>query len=289
MSEAGDESEAPRPSTPKPEITTDKAWSDSTEGDFEVITSDNVRFLVPSYMLLGARRVPRPASIPRDMLTSSALFRDADKHASTSSPAPARSLHLLDPTIETAPVFRHFLDLIEEGAFEDNYWLSHIHLLDAFFRKWDCHVANVLLLLQVVDMAICHNASPLRAWAIGACAENRQVCARVLTHCSFMAAKALEVPAEIAQAWSTHGEAGCLLDPTVWPMYMWTDVPSAWAMALARTYGSHRHLLNTGRKGMEMYTTGFLEWLDKLEAAEPTHVAFAKVGSRFDKIVPAQQ
>lgn len=35
-----------------PDIVNDARW---TQGDFEVITSDNIRFLVPSYMLYSQR------------------------------------------------------------------------------------------------------------------------------------------------------------------------------------------------------------------------------------------
>lgn len=55
IDQSEDPSGSPRPSTPEPSITTDEDWADTIEGDFEVITSDNVRFHVPSYMLFGAR------------------------------------------------------------------------------------------------------------------------------------------------------------------------------------------------------------------------------------------
>lgn len=70
------------------------------------------------------------------MLTTSAQFRVAGTTSTCGS----------CPTL----VFSHFLDLISEGALEADYWLSHIHLLESFLRKWDCHVAHVLL-LHVVD------------------------------------------------------------------------------------------------------------------------------------------
>jgi hypothetical protein len=38
--------------TGSPDITDDEQW---TTGDFEIITSDHVKFHVPSYMLFGAR------------------------------------------------------------------------------------------------------------------------------------------------------------------------------------------------------------------------------------------
>lgn len=46
------EADAPSAST---EIVTDEKWADAATGDFEVVTADNVRFLVPSHMLFGAR------------------------------------------------------------------------------------------------------------------------------------------------------------------------------------------------------------------------------------------
>jgi hypothetical protein len=40
------------PSTDEPAVTDDPTW---TSGNFEVITTDNVRFCVPDYILFAAR------------------------------------------------------------------------------------------------------------------------------------------------------------------------------------------------------------------------------------------
>lgn len=207
--------------------------------------------------------------------------------------AGAYSVHLLDATTETAAVFRLFLALIAHGTIEDNYYLPHTHLLAAFLRKWQCEVAHKHLLVLVTQAAIDKRVSALRAWAIGAAAQDRSMCGRLLYTCSF-ASWGPEVSEGGARAeWDAYGEGGAyrrdgheheegsMLDPYVWPMYMWTDVPPVWAMALARVYGGLRHLDGKWEDLQKQLAYAFRSELDTLEAAGPTHVALSAPMPKF--------
>lgn len=94
------------PQHPTPDITNDKEW---TKGDFELISADRVRFLVPSYHLLSARYVPAS----RQRLTpSGVLFCDAAAIDTKATSGNTKfSITLDDELIESAAVLRHVLDL----------------------------------------------------------------------------------------------------------------------------------------------------------------------------------
>lgn len=106
---------------------------------------------------------------------------------------------------------------------------------------------------------------------------------RVLAKCTFTPWSTFHHygDGELSPEWETHGEDGHPLDPGQWPMYMWTDVPAPWAMALARTWGQLRdvavQMTKVGSPPGETYYTMFLRWLDKLEGAQATHVACARL------------
>jgi hypothetical protein len=184
---------------------------------------------------------------------------------------------LTDPAFETAVVLRLFLLLISEGEIEKNYWLPHTHHLVTFIRKWDCPIALKHLLLLLQTTATSGRASPLRVFAIAAAAESRTVCATVLRSCVFRC----ELDADTPQTddWQSHG--GESLNPARFPMYMWTDVPPMWSMALARTYNEAKHCIDMGHP-TAYYANTFLGWLDKLQDANATDVACANLPSRFD-------
>lgn len=89
-----------RTPTPAP-IIDDEQW---TSGEFTLISTDGVRFRIPSYVLLNASSVFRDiASLPSEA-------------AAPSTSAPAPEIELTDATIETADVLRIFLSLAATGT-----------------------------------------------------------------------------------------------------------------------------------------------------------------------------
>ncbi|BEJ14645.1 hypothetical protein CspHIS471_0404120 [Cutaneotrichosporon sp. HIS471] len=130
----GNDSE-PNHNDSAPKITDDPTW---TNGDFEVITSDQVRFRVNTHLLLGASKV----------LASAAA-------ASTGG----KKIEFLGDT-ETAQVFRAFLNLVSTGQTEEHEDVSEGSPQDfcvdtanlaLFLQKWDCpaHLSHLITHLHL--------------------------------------------------------------------------------------------------------------------------------------------
>jgi hypothetical protein len=159
---------------------------------------------------------------------------------------PSYTLKLDDPHFETAPVFRAFLDLVSDGTLDFKCGSPYAHLLVSFLRKWDSPVMLKLLLFLVTDAAIDHRLEPIRAFAICAAAEDLQGCSTVLRRTTFGDYDGIRAP-----------------EASDWPIYMWTDVPGVWLMALSRACAEHqacrgrrdyKHLVETSfRLGLEAY------------------------------------
>ncbi|TXT15125.1 uncharacterized protein COLE_01318 [Cutaneotrichosporon oleaginosum] len=178
-----------------------------TEGDFEVITSDRVRYLVPSYHLFGSR-----------------LFRDAQNFESPPSWPVKYSVTLPDPEFETAAVFDLFLDLITNVPLSG--LLMHIRTLS--FPDWLC-VCGLFKLLHKWEVArpfhklLRHNIDTelrdpdmaLEYFAIGAIADDADICRAVLQH---------------------HAANLASFNPAYFPYYMWKACPPTYLGALVRVW-----------------------------------------------------
>ncbi|GMK55310.1 hypothetical protein CspeluHIS016_0203660 [Cutaneotrichosporon spelunceum] len=146
-----------------------------TDGDFEVITSDQVRYLVPSYHLFGASK----------------LFRDAQNFESPPSWPFKYSVALLDPEIETSAVFRVFLDLIPnvplEGllapvrnlTYPDWLWVCDLF---QFLHKREVSQSYRKVLLHNIHQELTHPDTALQYYAIGAMVGDAEICRAVLQY-----------------------------------------------------------------------------------------------------------
>jgi hypothetical protein len=251
--------ECPPPQSSTPDITNDKEW---TKGDFELISADRVRFLVPSYHLLSARYVPAP----RQRLTHSSVFRDAAAIDTKATSGNTKfSFTLDDELIESAAVLRHVLDLACNGHFWEGYWLSSAHLVIGFLKKWDFAVSLGLLMRIIKEHAMkaSPEVSPLRAFAMAAIIGWETDARDILRLCNFG-------EHEIGEKDRTDAEydefGGNSLNPDRFPTYMYTDVPWQYSWALART---HFHFIPDDVPG-EAYEDVFGIWLGELNT--PTHV-----------------
>lgn len=120
------------------EITEDDEW---TEGDITIITSNNVRFLIPSYYLLCHRCVSTHCQ--RETHTS-AVLRDLNDL----NPSGEKSITFADPEIETAPILRLFLQLVKTSELNQAN-RDELHRLALSIRKWECTATRNLLLCHL--------------------------------------------------------------------------------------------------------------------------------------------
>jgi hypothetical protein len=215
-------------------------------------------------------------SIPNREPDTSSVFRDA-RTIVPESPLVAR-ITLLDPVIETAAVFRLFLDLVHSGRPDCGYWMPHAPHLTPFLKKWGCDVALRHFFLWVKDEALSHSVSPLRAFAVLAAADQDMQAADVVKFCAFDTWSG-PPPAEYDHGdWSLQGRDK--LAPYHFPLYMFTDVPPAYTFALARAFAAHRSELGKETEPGIGFANTFIESLEKAKAAGPTREVLAKFPER---------
>ncbi|BEJ08567.1 hypothetical protein CcaverHIS641_0506610 [Cutaneotrichosporon cavernicola] len=158
-----------------------------TQGDFEVITSDSVRYLIPSYHLFGARY----CNLYRELTNASKLFRDAQTFESPPSWPFKYSVTLPDAEIETSAIFDLFLDLIvniplqgllsptKALTFPD--WLC-INNLIKFLHKWEVSQPYCKVLRHNINQELANSDTALQYFTIGAIANDADICRAVLQH-----------------------------------------------------------------------------------------------------------
>lgn len=211
------------------EVVDDPQW---TEGDWELISSNGVRFRVPSYYLLTVRRVFLRLP-PRQPLTDSSVFRDLRALPSTGSrcgcDSPGeQSITLVDPEFETAAVLRLLLHFITTGTLSPSpsspssspssgtYTLEGVRELVLFLRKWEAGptLSHVLLL---VERAVTSNtACTLRAFTVAAASDDSPLVSVLLGRYDAYFSQREEDVEEAERG--VVGES--VWNPTAWPLSM---------------------------------------------------------------------
>lgn len=133
-------------------IDNDRVW---TKGDFEVVTSDNIRFRFPSSFLLYCTTGKFIHSRPYSDIST------AIREMHEMNPVAKKTLTLCDPDFETSNVFRRFLQLAQYGdLFEP---IDHPSLLGlaCSIKKWDCHATESIFLCLLRDKVRTGAFSPL--------------------------------------------------------------------------------------------------------------------------------
>jgi hypothetical protein len=138
-----------------------------------------------------------------------------------------------------------FLRLLHEGEFDNGPFIGHGQPLVAFLREWNCAIELKRLASIIAQSALPGARFPvvaLRAFAVCAAAENEAACKTILSNCHFE-----ETAGQERARYPSHSEYlafdGASLDSSRWPLYMWTEVPAAWAMALTHAVGiTNRHV-----------------------------------------------
>ncbi|BEJ16820.1 hypothetical protein CspHIS471_0602210 [Cutaneotrichosporon sp. HIS471] len=201
------------PSADEEEITDDDVWKN---GDFEVISSDDVRFLVPSFHLYSA----------------SAVFRDMYGL----NPDAERKVTLIDPDFENAKTFRLFLQLATSGHFTDTPAYNTcsgadelLALLD-FTKKWEAEpTRNSLWYILSND---CNNANcGMWTFKVAAHWEQAALCA------SLIRARPLQTWAASGNALTNGTDKASVYDAYHWPHGLVKDMPQKYMWALGRAYG----------------------------------------------------
>ncbi|GMK58252.1 hypothetical protein CspeluHIS016_0502840 [Cutaneotrichosporon spelunceum] len=189
------------------------------DGDFELISADNVRFRVQAYHLFSASSGLRAA----------VEWDDSGR---------ARQLHFDDTELEAALVIRAFLRVITTGTVATTPdgggtpSVSALRRLILFLRKWDCPVALQLVLFKVKELLSQGISVPMYTFILGATADDVETCALALKH--------------VGQSWNGAGHTdernegtpgAATIDPTHLPYTLWSWVPSEYMWALSRAWG----------------------------------------------------
>ncbi|KLT46013.1 hypothetical protein CC85DRAFT_282151 [Cutaneotrichosporon oleaginosum] len=204
---------------PQDHLIDDEYW---TDGDFEIVTSNGIRFRVPSYHLFAA----------------SWIFRNARKLA---PPNDAR-IRLTDPVCETGYVFRLFMQLAEHGQLDgvgqQGIFKVHIklHHLFLFLKKWDC--PGLLAVLHHSISRLVEEDRGLdrsRMFIVAALNGDTRLCSRIL-----------EVSAKDVWGANRDGTPDAMIDaptgthiwdPYHWPVWFQLHCPPLYAWAVARAWG----------------------------------------------------
>lgn len=122
--------------TANPDITDDDTYN---EGDFTIISADNVRFKTQWFILLSARWVWND---PGSAHLTSEFFVDA---STVPLAHQDKVVHLTDTTFETAEVLRAFLGIAHNWLLPADFALEHLDPLIRFLKKYDCKRPLVVL------------------------------------------------------------------------------------------------------------------------------------------------
>ncbi|BEI93579.1 uncharacterized protein CcaverHIS019_0600380 [Cutaneotrichosporon cavernicola] len=201
------------------ESSTESVWDDDnwTEGDFEIITSDNVRFRVPSFHLYS----------------SSSVFRNAHSVAGESD----LKIVFMDPLCETAAVIHLYLSLVVEGRLVTLYNLPFVKELAIFLDKYGCDQARSFMCSRIENAVLKGEIDAHAGFLVAANASNIPLCRLILVR-------------QANHTWKRDkgrgsdeliaGMAGKnVWDSNYWPASTWNSgIPQAYLFALARAYGS---------------------------------------------------
>ncbi|BEJ01357.1 hypothetical protein CcaverHIS631_0600390 [Cutaneotrichosporon cavernicola] len=217
-----------------------------TTGDFEVTTSDNVRFFVPSYHLFS----------------SSSVFRDA--HHMDNDAGGKHQLTFTDPVCEASHVFALYLQLVSHGELHVDRHLKYWKGLVVFLDKWDCQQPLQLLCARL-GMAVQSKHSrvaTLEAFIVACMARDDNLCALILTSRRNSKWRSVKEGAGGKKYELSHHRKESLWDPRFWPAYLWSSgVSNTYLYAVARAFGDH------GTD--ETLAEGFLHYLAQIPRRNP--------------------
>ncbi|BEI84637.1 hypothetical protein CcaverHIS002_0500380 [Cutaneotrichosporon cavernicola] len=188
------------------ESSTESVWDDDnwTEGDFEIITSDNVRFRVPSFHLYSSRY--------------STPHRTADGQLSF-------------------PQRAQCCRLVVEGRLVTLYNLPFVKELAIFLDKYGCDQARSFMCSRIENAVLKGEIDAHAGFLVAANASNIPLCRLILVrqaNHTWKRDKGRGSDELIA------GMAGKnVWDSNYWPASTWNSgIPQAYLFALARAYGS---------------------------------------------------
>ncbi|BEJ16639.1 hypothetical protein CspHIS471_0600400 [Cutaneotrichosporon sp. HIS471] len=196
------------------EIEEDGTW---TAGNFEIISSDRVRFKVQSYFLYA----------------SSSVFRDAH----SLDKGEERLIALTDGYCETASTMRAFLHLVVYGRISKDVKLPGLKELVAFLDKWGCEIplGHLCALLEIAIRRDVVNG--FAAFDVAAHASNVDLCHLILKTQEGRCWPELEEGLAPNLLDGSPGET--IWNPCHWPSWVFeTGPPPTHLFALARAYGS---------------------------------------------------
>ncbi|WOO80083.1 uncharacterized protein LOC62_03G003594 [Vanrija pseudolonga] len=193
-------------------FTDNEKW---TTGDFELISSDNVRFWVETYELQAA----------------GGAFRDMAGVGNGT-----KALHFTDSLIETADVLNSFLELITTCSLDSGNLEITVHLVE-FLSKYDCEKHKTVLLnsLKACLPLSSPDQSFLSVFTIGAVLDNEELCEFVVEFGSYGSWSADDDDGEVDDSCSFHVEVS-IWNSQAMPYDMWRLIPGPYLWALERTY-----------------------------------------------------
>ncbi|BEJ16640.1 hypothetical protein CspHIS471_0600410 [Cutaneotrichosporon sp. HIS471] len=203
----------------EPEISTERVRDDNdwTEGDFEIITADNVRFRVPSFHLYS----------------SSSVFHNAHSVVDGSDPKVA----LMDRVCESAAVFRLYLRLVVEGRLVISRHLPFVKELAIFLDKYGCDQARNFMCSKIENAVRKGEIDAHSGFLVAANASNIPLCRLILV------LQAKDIWPSVQGGDSNNSIDGTVgknvWDSNYWPASTWNSgISRAYLFALARAYGS---------------------------------------------------
>ncbi|WOO80396.1 uncharacterized protein LOC62_03G003913 [Vanrija pseudolonga] len=200
-------------------ISDDPTWA---SGDFTLISTDGIRFRVPSWFILAA----------------SPVFRDADGSGTTSGD---KQLDFTDSHCETASTLCDFLALVTTSKLH-TLWVSygvvelceHISNLVTFLRKYDCEgpLHSLILAFHYAFLLRDDRDSSLEALLLGAMADNVDYCKKAIRASKWEYVVDTSPTNPLAEA-----RRGCFtLLPCNMPLIVYELFPTKYSWALGRSW-----------------------------------------------------
>ncbi|GMK58675.1 hypothetical protein CspeluHIS016_0601170 [Cutaneotrichosporon spelunceum] len=194
-----------------PAITDDPNY---TEGDFEITSSDGVRFTINSYKLFWA----------------SPVFAEAHTRAFSD-----KAIELTDPDIETAPILRLFFTVITTLHLPlDSYKdcdLTPLTNFLLFLRKWDARQLHTFVLENIHTAVRGAKLPPLRVFQLGAVLDDVDTCLVALHHAAGYD--------PWWEPWWTAGDDYRPFNPCGWSIRFYKEhrIPAVYLLALSQAMG----------------------------------------------------
>lgn len=230
------------------------------EGDCELISADNVRFLVPTCFIIAARWVTTLSYV---LTTLSKVFRDMHGLGDGSQEF---KVMFTDTAFETASTVRLFLMAAVNGNIRAHVFgnCPDMRQFAMFVDKWDCEQARKLMHSELEVSILQGWGYTLELFSVVATAGNRDLC-----H--------LLVRERAAETWPRGSNARLyhrmnakpgmsVWDVRGWPNYLWSIIPQPYMFALARAHGQGGDLADEFEKYLKLIKPG---WRDYHDPSDP--------------------